>query len=241
VRVSDADLRDLERRFRETSSVEDEAAWLLERVRLGDLPNERLELAAFLGGVAALELTDRRGPRKPVRAWAETLLRWGREAGVRAVLQPTHAFLANWEEESGLDCPPEVERVLVAAENWTLNPGEARRKRAARVSGKLSNRIHKAIRTGSFVTRSSHSLGLAQQALVSCVDVLGAGTADQVEAHLRRAMRTLYWGESEGLGLFAKVSVDALLRQELVPWALGYRDPVRERVEARQRAEGSHP
>ena len=34
---SDEKLRDLERRFRQTGSPDDEAAWLLERVRVGDL------------------------------------------------------------------------------------------------------------------------------------------------------------------------------------------------------------
>jgi hypothetical protein len=47
--MSDQRLRDLERRWRETGTVEDEAAYLLERVRAGDLSRERLEIAAYLG------------------------------------------------------------------------------------------------------------------------------------------------------------------------------------------------
>lgn len=47
--MSDAKLRELERRWKETGSVEDEAAYLLERVRVGDLTRERLELAAYCG------------------------------------------------------------------------------------------------------------------------------------------------------------------------------------------------
>tara|TARA_R110002072_G_scaffold140386_2_gene284620 strand:+ start:207 stop:338 length:132 start_codon:yes stop_codon:yes gene_type:complete len=43
VRVSDADLRELERRFRETGSVEEEAAWLQERVRAGELTQEHVD------------------------------------------------------------------------------------------------------------------------------------------------------------------------------------------------------
>ena len=39
----DEKLRDLERRFRQTGSPDDEAAWLLERVRVGDLTQEMLE------------------------------------------------------------------------------------------------------------------------------------------------------------------------------------------------------
>ena len=43
--MSDAKLRELERRWKESGAVEDEAAYLLERVRVGDLTRERLELA----------------------------------------------------------------------------------------------------------------------------------------------------------------------------------------------------
>jgi len=47
--VTDSKLRELERRWKETGSVEDEARYLLERVRVGDLERERLELAAYCG------------------------------------------------------------------------------------------------------------------------------------------------------------------------------------------------
>ena len=47
VNVTDANLRALERRFRESGAVEDEAAWLLERVRVGELEQSKLELAAW--------------------------------------------------------------------------------------------------------------------------------------------------------------------------------------------------
>lgn len=49
VSVTDSKLRELERRWKESGSVEDEAAYLLERVRVGDLATEKLELAAYCG------------------------------------------------------------------------------------------------------------------------------------------------------------------------------------------------
>lgn len=52
--MSDSQLRELERRWRETGSVEDEARYLLERVRVGDLEQEKLELAAYCGYRGAL-------------------------------------------------------------------------------------------------------------------------------------------------------------------------------------------
>ena len=44
--MSDQRLRELERRWKESGSPDDEAAYLLERVRVGDLTRERLHLAA---------------------------------------------------------------------------------------------------------------------------------------------------------------------------------------------------
>jgi hypothetical protein len=52
-RMSDAKLRGLERRWRETGAVEDEAAYVLERMRVGDLRPERVELAAYCGHAGA--------------------------------------------------------------------------------------------------------------------------------------------------------------------------------------------
>ena len=63
--MSDQKLRELERRWRETGSVEDEAAYLRERVRVGDLTQERLELAAYLGHAAACNALG----REPSPAW----------------------------------------------------------------------------------------------------------------------------------------------------------------------------
>jgi hypothetical protein len=52
--VSDAKLRDLERRWRETRSLEDEVAFLRERVRAGELARDELLALAHRQGAAAL-------------------------------------------------------------------------------------------------------------------------------------------------------------------------------------------
>lgn len=51
--MSDERARELERRWRESGLVEDRAAWLRERMRSGELPPEKLQLAAALGDAAA--------------------------------------------------------------------------------------------------------------------------------------------------------------------------------------------
>ena len=62
--MSDQRLRELERRWKETNSPDDEAAYLLERVRVGDLPRERLELAAYCGHEGARRATSADAPAR---------------------------------------------------------------------------------------------------------------------------------------------------------------------------------
>lgn len=69
--MSDAGLRKAERRWRETGAVGDEAAYLLERVRVGDLKRERLVLAAYCGHKAARVALGEGAPSVPAdtRSW----------------------------------------------------------------------------------------------------------------------------------------------------------------------------
>ncbi len=55
----DATLQALERRWRQTGAVDDEARWLQARLRAGDLARERLVFAADLGHAAAQVALDR--------------------------------------------------------------------------------------------------------------------------------------------------------------------------------------
>jgi hypothetical protein len=98
--VSDERLREAERKWKETGSVDDEARYLLERVRVGDLTQERLELAAYCGHeasrVATVSVTERQGTEP--ETWAESLLgRFGRDALLVAALAAANATLVDWE------------------------------------------------------------------------------------------------------------------------------------------------
>ena len=98
--MSDAKLRELERRWKETGAVEDEAAYLLERVRVGELTQERLELAAYCGhdGAKRAIPSDRPFTRDHVRS-ADT---------------PLYYHVRLWALALGDICAPS-DRVQVAA------------------------------------------------------------------------------------------------------------------------------
>jgi len=77
--VADADLQELERAWQASGSVEDEASYLRERVRTGDLSDSELELLAGCGHAAACRLR----PSVEVAAAWEPLVRG--EGGERQV------------------------------------------------------------------------------------------------------------------------------------------------------------
>ena len=96
-RVSDEKLRELERRWRETGAVEDEAAFLLERVRAGELTQERLELAAYCGHAGARRAVA--APKDPPQALGQLLedveASWGQRVAVGVAVAATQAALAS--------------------------------------------------------------------------------------------------------------------------------------------------
>ncbi|MCO5170331.1 MAG: hypothetical protein M9894_28680 [Planctomycetes bacterium] len=67
--MTDARRRALERRVRATAGLLDEAALLLERARSGDLPAERLALAALCGHPAAAAALDVAPEEGPLHGW----------------------------------------------------------------------------------------------------------------------------------------------------------------------------
>ncbi len=120
--MTDRALRELERRAR-GGTREDEAAWLAARVRAGDLPRERVELAAWCGhegaravaGVGAADDLDLEG-------WLRGLSRW-RRAPARAALAAARlawpmrvaSGRSCWRTEPASPVIPVAERTLAAA------------------------------------------------------------------------------------------------------------------------------
>ncbi len=126
--MSDARLRELERRWRERGAVADEVALLRALARAGALTTLQLELAARCGHAAAFEALDGRvapcdlsSPRVR-RVWADDLRRHEKALSVRAVLA-----LASLRPPAG----PRAAAALAAAEAWAACPCEAHRAAAA--------------------------------------------------------------------------------------------------------------
>lgn len=148
--MTDSKLRELERRWKETGSIEDEAAYLLERVRVGDVGEEKLELAAYCGhegARAALGVA----PWAPITsidewlAWVRGLSKWGHRTCIRAFAAAYGSVsLPLMLSESALTDSPTMSwgiETLAGLEQWLRNgsdhaleafvAGDVRRRRIA--------------------------------------------------------------------------------------------------------------
>jgi hypothetical protein len=216
--MSDTKLRDLERRWKETGTEDDEAAYLLERLRVGDLTRERLELAVCLGyqpAIRALNVT----PAHPLRVsrdahWGHAFRDWP-DAASRI-----GAALASAAAASVSALPPDtvaaVASVSIAIDEWVLAPTDDHaRATRLRVSCPAPHEDE-----GELVWQQRH----AAKAAANLTSLTSPKRRYQV---LSNALELLV---SAGVAQIRNV-----VAAEVVPWALGHEDPLRERVEARRR------
>ena len=75
--MTDERQRELQRRYRETGTVEAEEAWLHERLRAGATDRDRFAFAAFLGHVASQRVLELEDPDLPALKRLKRVLRGG--------------------------------------------------------------------------------------------------------------------------------------------------------------------
>lgn len=202
--MGDERTRALGRRFRESGAPEDEAAWLQELLRQGDLNGERLALAAILGSPGAQLVLGVSAPlpahRSELEEWVHLVVDAGRRPALTAAYvlaaAATRAHLAS----------PELEQVLTRGREAV----EALHDPAALAR----------FRPALFLRRagSGKRAGAAQQALASAHQAMGAR---------RRMVRA--WTQAtrsatlQAIGLRATIEA---LRAGLLPWLLADSGPL---------------
>ena len=294
MRVSDAELRELERRWLESRAVEDESAWLCARTRAGDLAQERLELAALWGNSSARSsqqderLLSSKELAPLLGVSLKTLSKWVHKGCPSTKRGRSRVFrlcaVLDWydrERDERYHRPPEEEFMQRASE--LLVPGSARRASVAgarRILGslksppvalKLATKAVEAVELFlAFPTETSESAAVAAckapEAWARALPYderrrdngwttpyavcLAAATSSPAlpqypsretfnESSSGYALGALS-NETEGSPDSAEEAESELRRvmaSEVVPWALGYSDPVRTRVTMRGRSE----
>lgn len=213
--MSDSKLRDLEKVWREGGSLEDEIAWHAERLRLGELEEDRLRLAAAFGRAAACELVgveDRPLRKLPLPRSPQTTYSW------QLPLEVTQRCLV-----AALAAPPwrEVANGALAAavraiEAWVYAPGTS-------VEALRSSTSRAAIGPDPFVPRTEFEAELSG-VLLSLGEEWEPGSFSlDSQPPVLAALDTLALVGSS----FPYEAIEA----ELSLWLLGISDPLRERVE----------
>ena len=216
--MSDQQLRELERRFQESGSTQDEAALLRARVQVGQLDELALSLAAWLGCEAAQASLEWNRSTPSADEWVGRLGEWGVEAPARAALALATATFRSWEASAtdGYLATTRRDlgrRALEAAQVWVVEPsrGNAVEAREAANTLKQFGKIGPAKFKDD---KAWFAPGLA------CRAVSGTSAAS-VAALAKRLMRVASQQLGEELARSTVLSA-------LKPWALGYSDPLRE-------------
>lgn len=252
--MTDSHLRELERRFRQTGSASDEAVWLRARVQAGDLSEDRLRLAAYVGSEGATQalLGDPTIQPSDLVDWVRGLEVFGMEPLARASVALAEHVLSAWARRYPGDDRPA--RAIEATREWILCPcsphSEAAFAALEAADGASDLVIAEATQIGW--TDELSSAKEAAQAARYCgysarpsrpprpeeCGPPGSMTTDGDDA-AECAVLTLTSLDPEAwpssMDRPAVRDLRMTVSAALQPWALGYSDPIRERVEARQR------
>ena len=270
--MSDVDLRDLERRFRETGSVEDEATWLRARVQAGELEQGRLDLAAYLCDPASLAAQRDRLPNP--RGWESWLAALRADPNARVVLNALSSISPPATCSDLRSCvegelkdevvwshgEPDALRVVLSrlAETGLVKTTDLGDQGPVRISPRGTQWLESNRRVSDNLAhlRACLSLLLLSRPAWEAQDPGNwrpRKVCETLEEFLLCPCEAcwggwLFWHKGrftltdarEYLRDLARgdALVRARVRDEVVPWALGYRDPVHERVEARKREAG---
>lgn len=106
------------------AALADRVALLSERVRSGSIEPWRLEIAAYVGDVAAATIVGEVSRANGLKAWLRGFARWGQSAVVRAALSVSDLGLKSATRHGKIGTPllPALEAAQAAGEAWLLSP-----------------------------------------------------------------------------------------------------------------------
>lgn len=212
--VSDLTLRQFELKWRETGAVEDEVTYLQELRRAKRVDKAGLKLAAQLGSQAARLLLKDEAP-EAVEPWAD--LMGGRELpwddppfAIRAALAAGPALVSSWEE-----IWPDSRRAKRALD-------EARALCRSKHAAKAQERKAGIEAWRAQIERKTDADPKFVELTRALLEVLEAAcrfALEDAEVSAWEAVQRAFW-------VLGKDTVEGAIKQDLIDWALGYRDPL---------------
>jgi hypothetical protein len=196
------DRSQLERRWRESQTLEDELVWLKARVEAGEVTPSCLELAAFAGSDAARTMVEERRWRWPKLPPPDS---------IEQSLGPSDSRRWKLARSSSKDSAEQLlaRAILVRLQEWG---NEA-------VGRALSAVAHASLDRNADPEARRNALGGDRL-------LLDHGPAVELPP-----MDVQVMAVAAGLAWHGEDLVSSALAAEVAPWALGYSDPVRERVD----------
>jgi hypothetical protein len=205
--VTDSRLRADGRRAALTGALEDEAAWLLGRLRAGELPETRLRLLVHLDHPAA-RLALGESPPAPRtaqawRRWAEGLAAWGRPVCAHAAVAIARACVSSARAPRRADRRLLV-RLVDAAERAVLRPSRDALREVREARGRAAS-------DPAWLACGTNDAIRARNAALEAADaVTSSSTIDAAKA----AGQAAAWAG-------AALDLRAPVREALTGWALG--------------------
>jgi len=222
--VTDSRLRELERRFRSTGAVVDEAARLAERARVGELPVAALDLAAYLGSVAArLALAgDVALAPESEAEWLIGLHDRDPVLWVRALIAAAGLVLTRFRQARPGELAPL--HALEAAEAWCIRP--CLEHAVAVLGGRGLSSFATADYGGADAALTQAGWALEHAAAAAWLVEQGRSPSPRYGP-----MNVLTSLEFNGIN---PSELRQAVAQELIPFVLGESDALRARVESRE-------
>lgn len=218
----DVQVRDLQRRWQQTNDPRDEASYLRERCRTGNLTLDAIQIASYAGYPAAY-LVDHRiypdatAPSQEIPHWILGLQRWGKEVLVEAARSAAITTLRaaktieGLEEQLTADQLRLLSYMIEATKNWE-NHATAISHLAAQIYAEIYETEHAEHKELLLVGSAFTWLGYTASWKFSTMDVLPKmGVQNAVYAAVQTGMAAL--------GIAPKMAL-RYLKRDLVAWAL---------------------
>lgn len=231
--MSDARMRELERKWKQSGSAEDEAAYLLERVRIGGIPQIHLDALADFGDPAAMLAVSVNEPLELPEA-VQNLSNISEDAVIRAGIALARAFFETHLGNAGAFFDSNHYAVAYfAIERWFVTKANRDANEAmttAAMSVDAEWLVVDNLETDRAVDfAEAHDIALALEVINHVVDIAHQSLHDTIKIVVRVIENIR---ESEDHPEPEKL-IRHMILLDLKPWLVGDTDPIRDRVQAR--------
>lgn len=223
--MSDERVRELERRWKETGTVEDESAYLLERLRIGDLPQEMLNLAAYCGHPAALNAIkeDITIAISQCEIWVAGLTHWNKSITFRAAIAAILHVIDYYPDNL---TPKKLLNVAIAKFKKSKKVAIKKLLRASIAMDSISS-------VSEFSNKDCTRTYISQAVAFAVLSILLTTKRHVSDREIKKTAIDAIIKVVDAERVYNEIdngfiTIREAISKSLIPWALGYSDPLSE-------------